>query len=75
VTQGKKFDENGVYVRRWVPEIAKLPDRWLHEPWNAPEDILRDAEIRLGKNYPAPMVDHAAAREEALQRFEAVKRR
>ncbi len=71
VTQGKKFDPGGAYVRRWVPELARLPDKFLHAPWTAPAEVLAQAGVRLGKNghYPAPIVDHAAARAEALAAF------
>ncbi|MBS2019484.1 MAG: deoxyribodipyrimidine photo-lyase [Deltaproteobacteria bacterium] len=62
VTQGKKFDAKGDYVRRWVPELAKLPDRWLHAPWEAPPEALAKAGIELGRTYPKPIVDHAFAR-------------
>jgi len=66
VTQGRKFDAKGDYVRRWVPEIAALPDRWLHEPWTAPAEVLAKAGVRLGETYPAPIVDHGQARARAL---------
>ncbi|UCE88638.1 MAG: deoxyribodipyrimidine photo-lyase, partial [Pseudomonadota bacterium] len=48
VTQGNRFDADGIYVRRWVPELAALPNRWLHEPWNAPPDVLAECNVRLG---------------------------
>ncbi len=66
VTQGQKFDADGRYVRRWVPELRAVPDRWLHAPWTAPPEILRDARVRLGGDYPRPIVDHDAARKRAL---------
>jgi len=66
VTQGKKFDPEGDYVRRWVPELARLPARWIHEPWKASAAVLRDAGVRLGSDYPRPVVDHAEARERFL---------
>ena len=67
VTQGQKFDPDGAYVRRWLPELAALPDKFLHQPWAAPEaDVLAQAGVRLGETYPEPMVDHAAARQRAL---------
>lgn len=62
VMQGKKFDTKGDYVRRWVPELARMPDRWIHEPWAAPPDVLAKAGVELGRTYPAPIVDHAFAR-------------
>ncbi len=66
VTQGEKFDPHGRYVRKWVPELAGLPDQWVHKPFAAPAEILKDAGVRLGGNYPKPVVDHAEARREAL---------
>jgi deoxyribodipyrimidine photo-lyase len=70
--QGKKFDPTGAYVRRWVPELALLPDAHLHEPWKAPNGVLAAAKIELGKTYPRPIVDHAEARERFLAVASAV---
>ncbi|MBL8878428.1 MAG: deoxyribodipyrimidine photo-lyase [Phycisphaerales bacterium] len=72
--QGEKFDPDGLYVRRWVPELAELPVRYIHNPSSAPEDVVRSAGVLLGKTYPAPIVDHAAARSAALAAYEHVKR-
>lgn len=69
VTQGKKFDPDGRYVRQYVPELAALPDRWLHAPWDAPAAILDKAGIRLGQNYPAPIVGLDEGRDRALKAF------
>jgi deoxyribodipyrimidine photo-lyase len=69
VTQSQKFDPRGVYLRRWLPKLAALPDKWLHQPWEAPPDILQRAGIALGTTYPLPLVDHAAARQRALDAF------
>ncbi len=66
VTQGEKFDADGDYVRRWVPEVAKLPDKYLHSPWTAPAEIAAKAGVVLGETYPHPIVDHAKARARAL---------
>ena len=66
VLQGIKFDSDGAYVRRWVPEIAALPDEWLHKPWMAPAPILAKAGIALGETYPHTIVDHGLARDRAL---------
>jgi hypothetical protein len=63
------FDPDGVYVRRYVPEIAKLPNTLIHSPWNAPADVLRNADVRLDDNYPAPVVDLKESRERALAAF------
>ena len=68
-SQGEKFDPSGDYVRRWCPELAKLPDEWIHQPAATPVEILRAAGVKLGGNYPAPIVDHAAARINALAAF------
>ena len=73
VTQGRKFDPDGAYVRRWVPELANVPAELIHAPWEAPADALAAAGVRLGKNYPRPIVDHATARAEALAAFRALR--
>ncbi|MGQ0457515.1 MAG: cryptochrome/photolyase family protein [Hyphomicrobium sp.] len=73
VTQGEKFDPEGAYVRRFVPELARLPDAVIHAPWLAANEILTAAGVRLGVDYPQPIVDHAAARARALKSYEAVK--
>jgi len=74
VTQGKKFDPDGAYVRRWVPELAELPDEYIHAPWTAPAEILGAARVNIGRNYPAPVVDHASARARALAGYESTRR-
>lgn len=73
VTQGEKFDAAGIYVRRWCPELMKLPDSLVHKPWEAPPILLKEAGIRLGETYPAPIVDHKQARAEALSAFQETK--
>jgi len=72
VIQGQKFDADGRYVRRWVPELRRLPDRWLHAPWTAPPDVRTGAGFRPGYDYPAPIVDHAEARQRALDALKTV---
>ncbi len=67
VRQGETFDPQGAYVRAHLPELARLPDRWVHRPWEAPPALLAAAGVVLGRDYPAPIVDHAAARLRALQ--------
>jgi deoxyribodipyrimidine photo-lyase len=69
VLQGEKFDPAGRYVRRFVPELARLPDRYIHRPWEAPEPVLRGAGLVLGRDYPGPVVDHAEGRRRALAAF------
>ena len=73
IKQGEKFDPEGTYVRRWVPEIAALNDKHLFAPWTAPEEELKRAEIQLGTTYPQPIVEHSAARKRALAAFEMLK--
>ena len=73
VTQGEKFDAAGKYVREWVPELARVPDKFLHAPWTAPANVLDYAKVELGVTYPKPIVDHSRAREEALAAFKALR--
>jgi deoxyribodipyrimidine photo-lyase len=71
--QGEKFDAEGVYVRQWVPELAELPDEYIHQPWEAPDKILQNANVILGENYPKPIVDHNMARKRALDQYKKIK--
>jgi deoxyribodipyrimidine photo-lyase len=66
ITQGEKFDPEGNYVRRYLPELARLPARYIHAPWLAPSPVLAAAGVRLGQDYPAPIVEHAGARNRFL---------
>jgi deoxyribodipyrimidine photo-lyase len=66
VTQGEKFDPSGDYVRRWVPELARMPARHIHCPWEAPGSVLQAAGVQLDATYPTPIVDHKFARERFL---------
>jgi deoxyribodipyrimidine photo-lyase len=75
VIQGERFDPDGAYVRRWVPELAELPIEFLHKPWTAPPTLLAAAGVVLGRDYPEPIVDHSAARARALTAFETLKRK
>jgi len=74
VLQGERFDPDGDYVRRWVPELARLPLKYIHKPWEAPEAVLKSAGVRLGGNYPRPIVDLAESRRQALGKWEDIKR-
>lgn len=69
VSQGEKFDPQGEYIRRFVPELRELSIEWIHHPWDAPEEMLKSAGIKLGETYPRPLVNHAEARKEALAAF------
>ena len=73
ITQGKKFDPDGVYVKQWLPELKGLDSDCLFEPFNAPEAALQRAGVVLGRDYPMPIVDHATARQAALDGYVAVK--
>ncbi len=73
VLQGEKFDPQGAYVRRWVGELARVPDRYLQRPWAMPEEVQREASCIIGKDYPAPIVDHAWARERTLEAYRQAK--
>ncbi len=73
VLQAEKFDPEGSYVRRWVPELARLAAPHVHAPWQAPDEALANAGVVLGKTYPRPIVDHAAARARALAAFAQIR--
>jgi deoxyribodipyrimidine photo-lyase len=75
VLQGEKFDPRGDYVRKWVPELSRLPGRWIHRPWEAPAKVLSEAGVTPGTTYPRPAVDHAAARARALAALSVVRAR
>ncbi len=72
-TQGEKFDPKGDYIRRWCPELAKLPTQWIHQPEHAPAGVLQAAGVELGRDYPAPLLSHAAARLIALDAYAHLK--
>ena len=73
VTQGLKFDPNGDYIRRFVPEISSLPNPYLLRPWEAPTNVLKQASIKLGETYPVPIVDLKQSRNDALMAFNSLK--
>jgi len=73
VLQGQKFDPTGRYVRKWIPQLAKLPDKFLHCPWEASDDILNQSGVDLGHNYPKPIIDLKEGRDKALAAFEKIK--
>ncbi len=73
VLQGEKFDSDGAYVRRWVPELAQLPTSLIHRPWSAAPLELKSAGVDLGKTYPEPIIDHGKGRERALNAYAKVR--
>jgi len=73
ITQGQKFDMGGKYVRKYVPELEKLPSQYIFNPWEAPASILADAGIKLGVTYPPPIVDLKISRQRALKAFENLR--
>ena len=75
VAQSRKFDPEGRFIRRYLPQLSKLPDKLIHAPWLARPADLDAAGVELGRDYPAPIVDHAQARERTLQRYAAARSR
>ena len=73
ILQGEKFDKDGNYVRKYCPELSKLPNKYLHQPWEAPEAILNESEIVLGKDYPIPIVDLKESRKDALIKYNIMR--
>jgi deoxyribodipyrimidine photo-lyase len=73
VTQSQKFDAEGRFIRRYLPQLAALSDQQIHAPWTVPAALLEQHGIRLGRDYPAPIVDHAVARQRTLERYGVVK--
>jgi len=73
ILQGEKFDKEGLYVKKYCPELSKVPSKFIHKPWEAPSNILNACGVVLGKNYPKPIVDLKASRQRALDAFSASK--
>lgn len=69
ILQGKKHDPEGAYVRRWVPELAQVPQQFIHAPWEMPLEVQQQANCIIGQDYPVPIVDHAWARERVLTTY------
>jgi deoxyribodipyrimidine photo-lyase len=75
VLQSEKFDPSGVFIRALVPELRGVPNQYVHAPWEMPPFVARQAGCEIGIHYPAPIVDHAAARARALQAFSVLRKR
>ncbi len=73
ITQGLKFDSEGIYIRKFIPEIANLPNKYIFNPWEAPKEVLEKANVQLGDNYPNPIINLKSSREEALLAFSKLK--
>jgi deoxyribodipyrimidine photo-lyase len=69
ITQGEKFDQDGAYTRKFVPELRLLPDKYLFKPWTAPQDVLKSSGVILGQNYPKPIVDLETSSNRALEAY------
>ncbi|NCF70800.1 MAG: deoxyribodipyrimidine photo-lyase [Chlamydiales bacterium] len=72
VTQGEKFDAQGEYTKKYVPELKNLPSKYLFQPWKAPKEVLKDADIEIGVDYPHPIIDLKLSRERALQAYHSL---
>ncbi len=73
VTQSQRFDPEGHFIRRYLPELAALPDQYLHAPWHAPRQVQETCGVVIGRDYPPPIVDHARARAATLALFRSVQ--
>jgi deoxyribodipyrimidine photo-lyase len=73
VTQGEKFDAHGSYVRQYVPELAALPDKYIHAPWTMPDTLAQELNFKKGTDYPDPIVDLKDSRARALEAFSTLK--
>lgn len=73
--QSERFDPEGAFIRRWVPELARVPNEYIHAPQRMPPSLQEAVGCVIGKDYPAPIVDHSAQKEEILRRFERCKAR
>jgi deoxyribodipyrimidine photo-lyase len=73
VLQGKKFDPQGGYIRQWVPELSRVPEKSIHEPWKMPAELQRSSACMIGKDYPAPIIDHSLARLRTLEVYQMAR--
>lgn len=73
ILQGEKFDKEGLYIKKWLPELSKIPPKYINKPWEADSMTLQIAGVTLGKDYPLPIVDHKQAREQAMASYQAIR--
>ena len=73
ILQSRKFDPQGAYIRRWVPELARVPDKFIHEPWLMPQEVQQASGCEIGQDYPLPIVDHKQARQRTLEAYAQTK--
>lgn len=73
ILQGEKFDKQGEYIKKWLPELKKIPTKYINKPWEADQSTLNAAGVILGDTYPLPIVDHKEARERALSSYKDIK--
>lgn len=73
ITQGEKFDPDGIYVKRWIPQLQNLDVKYIHQPWAAPLPVLKNAGVRLGHTYPEPMIDLKVTRNRALEVYSGIR--
>lgn len=74
ILQGEKFDPEGDYIKKWVPALRKMPNKFCHAPWEAPLEVLKNADCELGKDYPYPLIEHDFARKRALEAYKRIKK-
>jgi deoxyribodipyrimidine photo-lyase len=74
ILQSKKFDPHGNFIRCWIPELRNVSDKYIHAPWEMPSDAQKQAECVIGKDYPAPIIDHKQARERTLDAYGEVRK-
>ena len=74
ILQGEKFDKEGLYVKKWVPELEKVPNKFIHKPWEMELNFQKSINTFIGKDYPSPIVIHEKARAAALQAFQSLKK-
>ena len=74
ILQGEKFDKDGIYTKKWVPELKNMPTKFLYKPWELETKYQEQIKVVVGVNYPKPIVDHAKARNAALEAFKTIKK-